>query len=119
MRVGITAIANNYKEMMDGRFGRAPYFLVFDTQGKTRTAHENFSIAVLDHGAGIQAAQFVETLGINALITGIVGPKALQVLRANKIKIYCVEPGKVQDVMMAFLEGHYSEYFAPNEKRGE
>ena len=119
MRVGITAIANNYKEMMDGRFGRAPYFLVFDTQGKTWTAHENSAIAGLDHGAGIQAAQFVEKLGINALITGIVGPKALQVLRANKIKIYCVEPGKVQDVMMAFLEGHYSEYFAPNEKRGE
>ena len=119
MRVAITATANNYNEMMDGRFGRAPYFLVFDTQGKTWTAHENSANAGLEHGAGIQAAQTIERLGAKALITGQVGPKALQVLRANGTQVYCVEPGKVNDILSAFLEGHFAEYFAPNEKRGE
>ena len=119
MRVAITATANNYNEMMDGRFGRAPYFLVFDTQTKLWTAYENVQSTELEHGAGIQAAQMVERLGAKVLITGQVGPKALQVLRANAVKIYCVESGKVNDILNAFLEGHYSEYFAPNEKRGE
>ena len=52
------------------------------------------------------------------LITGNVGPKALQVLRTNDAKVFCVEPGKVSEVLAAFLEGHYQEYFAPNEKKG-
>ena len=52
------------------------------------------------------------------LITGNIGPKALQVLRANTAKVYCVETGKVSDILAAFLEGHYEEYFAPNENKG-
>jgi hypothetical protein len=30
-----------------------------------------------------------------------------------------MEPGKVNDILTAFLEGHFAEYLAPNEKRGE
>ena len=119
MRVAITATTGNYNEMMDGRFGRAPYFLVFDTQMKNWTAYENSQNAGLEHGAGIQAAQTLEKIGAKVLITGEVGPKALQVLRANGSKIYCVESGKVSDILSAFLEGKFAEYFAPNEKRGE
>ena len=104
---------------MDGRFGRAPYFLMYDTREAKWTAHENTQNAALEHGAGIQAAQTIEKMGAEILITGQIGPKALQVLRASRIKIYCVEPAKVNSVLNEFLEGHYQEYFAPGEKRGE
>ena len=119
MKIAITAATAGALGMMDGRFGRAPYFLVFDTREKTWQTFENTQNAELEHGAGIQAAQTIERLGAKALITGQVGAKALQVLRANGTQVYCVEPGKVNDILSAFLEGHFAEYFAPNEKRGE
>lgn len=119
MKIAITAATSGSLGMMDGRFGRAPYFLVFDTRDNTWVTHENAQNAEMEHGAGIQAAQTIEQLGAKVLITGQVGPKALRVLRGNATKVYCVEPGKVNDILTAFLEGHFVEYFAPNEKRGE
>jgi predicted Fe-Mo cluster-binding NifX family protein len=119
MKIAITAATAGSLGMMDGRFGRAPYFLIFDTGTKQWSEHENKQNAELSHGAGIQAAQTIEELGVNVLITGQVGPKALQVLRANQTKIYCVTPGKINDVLTAFLTDQLAEYFAPDEKRGE
>lgn len=119
MKIVITSATAGALGIMDGRFGRAPFFLMFDTYEKKWSVHENEQNAALEHGAGIQAAQTIEKMGAQALITGQVGPKALQVLRGSGIKIYCVEPGKVNSILNEFLEGHFSEYFAPNEKRGE
>ena len=119
MKIAITAATAGALGMMDGRFGRAPYFLVFDTRAQTWEIHENEQNAELEHSAGTQAAQAIERLGAKVLITGQIGPKALQLLRINATKVYCVEPGKVNDILTAFLEGHFAEYFAPNEKRGE
>ena len=118
MKIVITAATAGALGLMDGRFGRAPYFLMYDTRDNSWTPHENAQNAALEHGAGIQAAQAIEKMGAQVLISGQVGPKALQVLRVSGIKVYCVEPGKVNTVLTEFLEGHYEEYFAPNEKRG-
>ena len=118
MKIAVTAATKSPGGMMVGRFGRSPYFLVFDSREKAWTVYENSTNADLAHGAGIQAAQTIEKLGAKVLITGNVGPKALQVLRTNDAKVFCVEPGKVSEVLAAFLEGHYQEYFAPNEKKG-
>ena len=119
MKIAITAATTGALGLMDGRFGRAPYFLFFDTRAKTWETFDNIQNAETEHGVGIQAAQTIERLGAKVLITGQVGPKALQVLRANATRVYCVEPGQVNDILSAFLEGHFVEYFAPNEKRGE
>ena len=119
MKVAITAATAGALGMMDGQFGRAPYFLVFDTRAKIWETFENIQNAELEHGAGIQAAETIERLGAKVLITGQVGPKALQVLRSNAIRVYCVKSGHVNDILSAFLEGHFAEYFAPNEKRVE
>ena len=116
MRIAVTAATKDPAGMMDGRFGRAPFFLVFDSRKKTWTTYENSVNSELSHGAGIQAAQAIETLAAQVLITGSIGPKALQVLRENSIKVYCAETGKVCDVLAAFFEGHYEECFAATEK---
>jgi predicted Fe-Mo cluster-binding NifX family protein len=116
MKIAVTAATKQPAGMMDDRFGRAPYFLVFDSRKKTWTAYENSMNSDLSHGSGIQAAQALETLGAKVLITGSIEPLELPALRANSTKVYCVEIGKVSDVLAAFFEGHYEEYFASSEK---
>ena len=41
MKIAITAATAGALGMMDGRFGRARYFLVFDTREKTLQTFEN------------------------------------------------------------------------------
>lgn len=117
MRIAVTAATKDPTGMMDGRFGRAPFFLVFDSRKKTWTTYENSMYTKLSQGTGIQAAQAIDELEAHVLITGSIGPNALKVLRENSIKVYCVETGKVSDVLAAFLEGHYEECFAATEKQ--
>lgn len=118
MKIAITSTGAEASSLMDGRFGRAPYFMVFDSEQNSWLAFENRQNAELSHGAGIQAAQALEGLGANVLITGNVGPKALQVLRANGTRIFCGETRTVADALSEYLAGRYAEYFAPNEGKG-
>ena len=117
MKIAISATTREVLEMMDSRFGRAPYFLIFDTQQRAWEIYANEKNAALGHSAGMQAARTLKTYGVNVVITGEVGPKALEVLRSDGVKIYCVVPGKVHDILGAFLKGQLAEYVAPNERR--
>lgn len=118
MKIAITAASGGALGMMDGRFERAPYFLVFDTHGKNWETYENVQNGKVDHDAEFEAIQALKSLDVKTLITGGIGSEALQTLRANSVKVYCVEPGRVNDILCAFLEGHYTEFFAPNERKG-
>ena len=118
MKIAISAASGGALGMMDDLFERAPYFLVFDTHGKNWTTHKNVHNGIVDQNAGHEAIQTLKGLAVNTLITGRIGSEALQKLRANSVKVYCVEPGRVNDILCAFLEGHYTEFFASNERKG-
>ena len=61
-------------------------------------------------GAGIQAAQEVARQGVSALITGNIGPNAMQVLSAAKIDIYQHKGGiAVRAALEAFQKGELSK----------
>jgi len=48
---------------------------------------DNGRSQVMAQGAGIQAAESIARAGVNCLLTGYVGPKAFQALRAAGIKV--------------------------------
>ena len=68
-------------------FGRAPYFLVHDTD-RAKTEVVQNPAAEVQGGAGIKAAQLVVDKGANALITVRCGQNAADVFKAAEIKIY-------------------------------
>lgn len=75
------------ESQMDQRFGRAASFIIVETKTMEYEAIENTGAAA-SGGAGISAAQLVADKGAEALITGNVGPNAMNVLKAAKIEIY-------------------------------
>ncbi len=97
---------------MDPRFGRCPYFIIMDTETMEFQAIENQS-AMASGGAGVQAAQATASLGVEAVITGNVGPKAFQTLSAAGIKIITGASGMVKDVVEKFKTGGLVETTAP------
>ena len=106
MKIAITASGDTLDAAVDPRFGRAAQFIVFDTETGEFAAHDNAQNLNAAQGAGIQAAQTVSDLGVEALLTGHCGPKAFRALTAAGIAIYNgAQGGTVGEAAEAFMRG--------------
>lgn len=87
MKLCVTSTGDTLDSKADGSFGRAHYFLIVDTDTLKFESIANAS-ANATQGAGIAAAQTISDTGVDALLTGYVGPKALMALENTGIKIH-------------------------------
>jgi predicted Fe-Mo cluster-binding NifX family protein len=85
-------------------FGRAPYFLFYNTDTNESKWLKN-SAAESSGGAGIQAAQILADNGANALITPRCGENAEKVLRGAKITVYRSADGTAKQNIDALTAG--------------
>jgi predicted Fe-Mo cluster-binding NifX family protein len=105
MKIAVTSTGTNLDSEVDPRFGRAPYFLIVDS--------ETFEFEVLDNkenvnalkGAGIQAAGMVSKKGAEVLLTGFCGPNAFKAMSAAKIGVANNAGGTVREAVLAYLDG--------------
>jgi len=104
MKVCVTAQGQGLDAPVDPRFGRAGAFVVVDTETMNAETIENAS-AEADHGAGVNAGMILARSGARALLTGHVGPKAFDVLKAAGIDVYTGASGTVHEAVNAFLDG--------------
>lgn len=88
-------------------FGRAPYFLIYDTESKESVFLEN-SATKSQGGAGIRAAQIILDNKANALLTPQCGENAAEVFRAANVKIYKANNGPVTENINDFNSGKIS-----------
>ncbi len=116
MKVAISTVGNSLDSPVDFRFGRAKNFLVYDTEEKDFQVIENRQNLNLPQGAGIQAAQNVANLGVDAVITGHVGPKAYQTLKAADIDIYLIKKGTVNEAIQKFQENKLNKAEGPDKE---
>lgn len=101
MKICVTSDGTDLDANVDGRFGRCRNFIFVDTKTGEFEAVQN-SNAEFAEGAGIQAAQAVNSRGAQAVLTGNVGPNAFKTLSAAGIIIYTGVGGKVKDAITAF-----------------
>ena len=113
MKIIVTATGPELESPVDPRFGRCPYFIVVDTDSMDFKAHANASQGAMG-GAGIQAGQFVGSLGGEAVITGNVGPNASRVLASSNLKVYIGASGTVGEAVEAFKAGKLKEATSPS-----
>ena len=114
MRIVISSIGDNLDSEVDVRFGRCPYFIFVDLDGKEIKNYEvleNIS-AKQAGGAGITAAELVAKKGAQAVLTGNIGPRAFDVFSQFKINVYPVT-GKISDAVKAFVNGELKRVDAP------
>jgi predicted Fe-Mo cluster-binding NifX family protein len=87
MKVCVSSSGNSLDSKMDPRFGRAAYFVIADTDTMDDEIIEN-SAAASGGGAGITSGQLMVDKEVAAVVTGNVGPNAMNVLKAANIDIY-------------------------------
>lgn len=91
MKIVVTSFGQTTDALMDDRFGRAEYFIVYDTDSNNSTCLQNSAVQATG-GAGIAAAQQIIKNGAQVLVTGHLGPNAFEVLQAAGIKLLHGEP---------------------------
>ncbi|MBN2042407.1 MAG: NifB/NifX family molybdenum-iron cluster-binding protein [Candidatus Aenigmarchaeota archaeon] len=106
MKIAISSTGPGLDDQVDMRFGRCPYFIVVEVEDGKIGKEESFenSSAMQMGGAGISSAQFVADKGVNAIITGNVGPRAFQVFSQFGIEVY-TGSGKISEVLEKFSKG--------------
>ncbi len=85
-------------------FGRAPLFLLYNTENGTHEFLTN-AAAASQGGAGIQAAQTLADSGALVLITYRCGQNAADVLGAAGIEIYKAKDGTAEENIKAYQAG--------------
>ncbi|HHT67249.1 MAG TPA: dinitrogenase iron-molybdenum cofactor biosynthesis protein [Erysipelotrichaceae bacterium] len=101
MIIAIPINEKNLEATVCQSFGRAPYFLFYNTETK-ECRYLNNSAATSQGGAGIKAAQMIADNGATVLLTPRCGENAGEVLSRSKITIYKSIPGTVQQNIDAF-----------------
>ena len=115
MKIAVTATGTTPESPLDARFGRAAYFLVFDPDTKTWETVENTQNLNAAQGAGIQTAERLAGLGVQAVMSGYVGPKAFSALRAAGLDVYQdMDNRSVGDAVRCLAEGSVTPATAPN-----
>jgi len=104
MKLCITAQGTTLDAPTEERFGRAPYFIILDSESGSFEAIRN-PFAEGGGGVGPKAAQLLIARGATALISGQVGGNAREVLAAAGIAMYTYRAGKtVGDAVDQFMK---------------
>jgi len=110
VKICITSTGKEIEAKTDPRFGRAPYFLIIDTDTDAMEVVDN-SAAAESQGAGIAAAQLVSGKGVDAVLTGRVGPNASTAFQASGVKLYegVSSQETVKEALARFKKDEYSD----------
>ena len=107
MKIAISATDKNIESNISDVFGRSPYFVIAEIENgeiKKTEIIENEATRQMG-GAGISAAQLIAEKDVKAVITGNLGPRALDVLSQFNIEIYYGE-GTIEKVLQEFIKGN-------------
>ena len=105
MKIAITSQGPDLGSDLDPRFGRAKCFIVYDTETREMSVADNRQNLQSAQGAGIQAGRTVVELGVDAVLTGHVGPKAFVTLQAGGVDVYTSPKGSVREAIERFESG--------------
>jgi len=99
MIIAITSKESSLQSEIDPRFGRAAYFMIANTLTGEVYVHDNSKGIEASNGAGTGAAQLMAEYKVNLLYTGVVGPKAADVLNKAGITYHENVTGTVEQVL--------------------
>ncbi|NCB42120.1 MAG: dinitrogenase iron-molybdenum cofactor biosynthesis protein [Clostridia bacterium] len=102
MKIAIPVDENNMETVVCPSFGRAPYFMIYDTDQSEATFILN-TAANASGGAGIKAAQTVVDQKADVVLTVRCGQNSAEVINSANIKMYKTVSGTAVE-NIAFLE---------------
>ncbi|SHE81545.1 NifB/NifX family molybdenum-iron cluster-binding protein [Alkalibacter saccharofermentans] len=104
MKLAMPVNEKNIKSGICCSFGRAPWFMIYDTEIKKESFIDN-SAASSAGGAGIKAAQLLVDQNIDGLITPRCGQNAAEVVQGADIQIIESQGEDIEENIKLFEKG--------------
>ena len=101
MKVGISSSGTTLESTVDPRFGKCPYFIIYDTDSNIFSYIKNQERQVTE-GGGIKVAHMISDMEVDSVITGNIGPNAYGVLSSDLIEVYSGVTGTVENAINRF-----------------
>jgi len=100
MKIAITSTGNSTDSIIDQRFGRCSYFVIYDTESKSTEFIPNPNKEA-EEGAGPASVQLVATRNVNKIVSGEFGIKIKSLIDSLKIQMIVIkEPTKrIKDII--------------------
>lgn len=95
------------KEMVFNHFGSAKFFTIYDTEKQTLEVIENAN-EHHDHGT-CHPLGAIEGHNVDAILSGGMGRRAVQMLNEGGIKVYLMEGNTVSEAIKNFEENKLTE----------
>lgn len=102
MKIAIPANERDIKQEVSASFGRAPYYLIHDTEKGENIFIEN-TAAQSAGGAGIKAAQLVVDSGAKVVLSPALGQNAADVLTGADLDIFVSVDKSIEENIKDFL----------------
>ena len=112
MKIAFTAKGNTLQSEIDPRFGRCPFFVIYDTENKSTETIDNQDVDKEAHGAGPKTAQRLSEHKCNVLITGNgPGGNAGAVLTKMNIEIFVGAADKtIEEAFVAYQNNELKKF---------
>ncbi len=106
MKIAVSSTSKNIETNISDVFGRCPYFIIVEIENKKIEKTEAIKNEGINQtsGAGISTAQLMAEKDVKAVITGNIGPRALDVLNQFDIDIYFGK-GVIKKLLQKFIDG--------------
>ena len=104
MKVAVSTIGTDLDAPVDIRFGRCRYFIIVASDTLEFEAIKNPNIGIMSR-AGMQSGQMMAARGVQAILTGNIGPNALRTLSAAGIQVIAGVNGTVREAIRRFNSG--------------
>ena len=103
MKVAITSTGNSPESLLDTRFGRCSYFVVYDTENQATEYIPNPNKDCIE-GAGPASVQLVASRGVKKVISGEFGAKVKSIFDSLQIQLIIInDPEKKISEIVALL----------------
>ncbi len=113
MKIAVSAQESTLESLVDPRFGRTSGFVLYDTETRQTSFLNNSNQQGLAQGAGIQTAQMITEAGTDVLITGQIGPKAMQALSQTNIQLFACSGGTTVNEALEAWQANRLQPIAP------
>lgn len=89
MKIAFTSTGTSWDSIIDPRFGRTAYLVIYDEQADTLSVFDNEEVKNEAHGAGTAMVQRIAALAPEVIITGNgPGDHALKALQHLKVEVF-------------------------------
>jgi predicted Fe-Mo cluster-binding NifX family protein len=89
-------------ELVAGHFGKSIGYVIFDTESRQLVTIKNTS----EHQGGVgYPPEILSKNGVNVVICGSLGPKAIEMLDSFNIKVYVGASGSVRNALSSWERG--------------